>query len=344
MCSDDRPLLVVCESLKGGLGAAAVRAASIAADAGRPTMLVSFAHVEGAHIPPGVTFVPIRMPRAWTDSRTLLSARRVVVNCWRELRLAHGIAPALEVHGVRCVALLPISGLSTAVLTYHGATVVDAPLARRLIEALTFRLLPRLLGGCQTVLPLSIPGWRFIWLDSPRRSDVYVAAPPSGRLQLLWASRVSRQKKFQDFVDLVTVLHHRGVPVVGWVAGGGDEIQKWQTVDAGSVPIEFLGHVSDVGELLSLDVVVCLFSHYEGRPFILEEALSYGRPIIASDLPGTRLLVSDRKFLVASVAGAADLAQKLQDPLVRRGVGERLRADSLKLIQQHKTVSPSQLD
>ena len=57
--------------------------------------------------------------------------------------------------------------------------------------------------------------------------------------------------------------------------------------------VEWLGHRSDVRDLLAASHVVCLPSYREGLPKSLLEASGIGRPMIASNVPGCREVVRD---------------------------------------------------
>lgn len=57
--------------------------------------------------------------------------------------------------------------------------------------------------------------------------------------------------------------------------------------------VHFLGHRSDAEELMEIFDVYCLPSLYEGMPLSIMEAWSAGKPVVATDVLGTRELVQD---------------------------------------------------
>jgi glycosyltransferase involved in cell wall biosynthesis len=149
----------------------------------------------------------------------------------------------------------------------------------------------------------------------------------AGKPKLLWFGRVSAQKKFGDFLELVRLATNSGVIESASVAGDFDPDSFGLKNEAKLMGINLLGHVGDVSELLRDDWVVCLFSHFEGRPFSLEEAMEAGLPVIASDLPGNAMMIYDKRVLVNSPSEAAVLLVDLQLPAAREQAGRKLRDD-----------------
>lgn len=57
--------------------------------------------------------------------------------------------------------------------------------------------------------------------------------------------------------------------------------------------VEFLGHCTDMPALMAGADLVVLPSLYEGLPLSLAEAMAAGRPVVATDVGGTREIVAD---------------------------------------------------
>jgi len=168
------------------------------------------------------------------------------------------------------------------------------------------------------------------------------ARPPGdGRMRVLLASRLLWDKGLAEFVAALRQLRLQGRTVHALLAGTPDPgnpatvpeatIREW--VAEGLV--SWLGHVDDMAGLLgSVDVVV-LPSHREGLPRTLVEAAACGLPLITTDVPGCREVVSDGvDGLLVPRGDSKALAQairRLQDDpeLARRlGVAARLKARS----------------
>lgn len=168
------------------------------------------------------------------------------------------------------------------------------------------------------------------------------ARPPGdGRMRVLLASRLLWDKGLAEFVAALRQLRLQGRTVHALLAGTPDPgnpatvpeatIREWVAEGL----ISWLGHVDDMAGLLgSVDVVV-LPSHREGLPRTLVEAAACGLPLITTDVPGCREVVSDGvDGLLVPKGDSKALAQairRLQEnpELARRlGVAARLKARS----------------
>ncbi len=124
-------------------------------------------------------------------------------------------------------------------------------------------------------------------------------ASSDGRMCVLLASRLLWDKGVGEYVAAIRQLRLQGRAIHALLAGAPDPgnpaavpeltIRGW--VDEGLVI--WLGHVDNmVGLLGSVDVVV-LPSYREGLPRTLVEAAACGLPLITTDVPGCREVVSD---------------------------------------------------
>ena len=91
--------------------------------------------------------------------------------------------------------------------------------------------------------------------------------------------------------------------IAGWIdenpdAISAEELQNW--VKSGY--INYLGYMENVQTTISNSSVYVLPSYREGTPRTILEAMSMGRPIITTDVPGCRETVIDGKngFLIPS--------------------------------------------
>jgi glycosyltransferase involved in cell wall biosynthesis len=94
--------------------------------------------------------------------------------------------------------------------------------------------------------------------------------------------------------------------------------------------VHFLGSRDDVPRLLSASDVFTLTSHNEANPVSILEAMSAGRPVVATNVGSIREVVTDghNGFLVPSgdaKAVAKRIAELLNDPLQRQKIGAAAR-------------------
>ena len=99
---------------------------------------------------------------------------------------------------------------------------------------------------------------------------------------------------------------------------------------ANSKDVTWLGARTDIAKLLAESHIACLPSYREGLPKSLIEAASVGRPIVTTDVPGCREVVThlvngllvkprDAKALASAIEKLAD------DPKLRKSMGEENR-------------------
>lgn len=154
--------------------------------------------------------------------------------------------------------------------------------------------------------------------------------------RVLLASRVLWDKGVGEYIAALRQLRRKGYTVQALLAGTPDPgnpaavpeqtIREW--VDEGIVA--WLGHVDDMVALLgSVDIAV-LPSYREGLPRSLVEAAACGLPLITTDVPGCREVVSDGvDGLLVPVRNSEAIAQAirqfLDDPAFARRLGAAAR-------------------
>lgn len=151
-------------------------------------------------------------------------------------------------------------------------------------------------------------------------------------------SRMLTLKGVEDLVAAVRLVRTRGVDLRLILAGAPDRdspaavpeetLRAW----ADEPGIEWLGAVGDVRTVWARAHIAVLASRGgEGVPKSLLEAAACGRPIVATDVPGSReVAVEGRNALLARPRDPASLAEALArlagDTALRRRLGHASRA------------------
>lgn len=154
---------------------------------------------------------------------------------------------------------------------------------------------------------------------------------------VLFCSRLLKAKGIGEFVHAARILKSKGIAarfvVAGDIAPGNhdsvtaEELKDWK--DEGAA--EFLGHRTDIADLMRQAAIVTLPSYYgEGVPKVLLEAAATGRAIVTTDMPGCRETVEDgvTGILVEprdAWSLAAALEKLLADVPLRKSMGEKAR-------------------
>ena len=162
-----------------------------------------------------------------------------------------------------------------------------------------------------------------------------------GPIVVTLVSRILRDKGVLEFIEAASHLRMSAPDVVFQIVGEPDpgnpsaihqsEIDSWKSLSN----VKFLGRRNDIASVLRDSHVVCLPSYREGLPKALLEALSCGRPIITTDVPGCREVCNDgvNGLLVPardSIALSQAIEKLVLDAEMRQAMGRagRLRAET----------------
>ncbi len=159
---------------------------------------------------------------------------------------------------------------------------------------------------------------------------------PDGQVRVIMVSRLLRDKGVQEFIDAAKLVKARESTVQFVLVGDVDEgnptsLTADQLTDLRkSRDVTWLGARTDIAELLAASHVACLPSYREGLPKSLIEAASAGRPIVTTDVPGCREVVTHmvNGLLIQprDVAALATAIEKLvKDPQLRQSMGKENR-------------------
>jgi glycosyltransferase involved in cell wall biosynthesis len=163
----------------------------------------------------------------------------------------------------------------------------------------------------------------------------------AGPVVVTLVSRILRDKGVLEFIEAASQLQAKIPEVVFQIVGEPDlgnpsaipqsEIDSWESLPN----VRYLGRRSDIADILKGSHIVCLPSYREGLPKSLLEALSCGRPIITTDVPGCREVCDDgvNGLLIPardSIALSNAIEKLVLNPESRKAMGRagRLRAES----------------
>lgn len=205
--------------------------------------------------------------------------------------------------------------------------------ASGLVDPLHVRLIPGSGVDCARFTPVSA--------DAAKERDSFRVLLPA---RLLW------DKGILEYVEAARHLHAKNVPIVFLLAGEPDPGNP-AAVPASTIGewvregiLQWLGHVDDMPALFrSVDAVV-LPSYREGLPKGLIEAAACGLPLITTDVPGCRNVVTNEVdgLLVpprnAAALGAA-IARLQQDPALRARLGAAARAGALSKFDEGSVIA-----
>lgn len=251
-------------------------------------------------------------------------------------RLYRAVAPAIVHHvGLRLAlpGIVASAGFSFAAVHAVGGLArrdavpgIDFGLRRRAGRALLRHGLdaPRAMGLVQSpgdrdvLLALGVdPAHLTLIAGCGVDCDRFRPVPePDGPVTAAFAGRMTDSKGVRTLVEAHRILEDSGVPSEILLAGQPDpddpqavpqiEVAGWGREEG----ITWLGHVADISRVWRRAHIAILPARAcEGVPKSLLEAAAFGRPLIATDVPGCRdLVVHEKTGLLVPVDDAAALA------------------------------------
>jgi glycosyltransferase involved in cell wall biosynthesis len=332
-------------------------------DAGHEVLLVS---------PPGpygkkLESLGFRWIAAPMQRRSLNPLRELSLVLWlrRLIRdehpdLVHGFTIKCAVYGLLAARLAGVIGRVGSIAGL-GYVFISDDLRARALRPVVRALLRASLGGenarlivqnsddaslvasSRIVEPSQIRLIRGSGVDCERFSpagDASGSVRTDERVRLLLASRLLWDKGLREYVAAARQLLADGQNAEFLLAGDPDEgnpasvsesdVRGW--VEEGV--LERLGHVDDMPDLYrSVDIVV-LPSYREGLPKGLIEAAACGLPLVTTDVPGCREVVTDGvDGLLVPVRDSGALAEAIarlcDDPALRERLGKAARQKAL---------------
>jgi glycosyltransferase involved in cell wall biosynthesis len=304
----------------------------------------------------GMELVPLhwrrRSTNAWRELRALVSLYKLYRG--RRPDLVHHVALKPVLYGSFVAGITGTPRVVNAVAGFGYSFVAGGPraaLARRVLKESFERMSNR--PGSR-VLVQNPDDERVLKESGMVRADHLVVIPgsgvdvdyyrptpapdPTGPLRVTLVSRMLWSKGVGEFVEAARLLRGKGVDFGAVLVGSPDPdnpqsipeetLRGWHDEDA----VEWWGHRDDIPSVWARSHVAVLPSHREGLPKTLLEAAACGRPMIATDVPGCREVVSHGRngLLVAAKdppALAAAIERLVADRRTREEMGRAARAD-----------------
>ena len=146
----------------------------------------------------------------------------------------------------------------------------------------------------------------------------------TGRPIVLTVARLDEQKGHRYLLEAAAQ-----VPEAQFVLAGDGPLRASLEAQARSLGVEdrvkFLGYRSDIADLLADCDMFVLPSLYEGLPLSILEAMSAGKPVIATHIGGTdEAVIAGETGLLVPPADSAALAAAIRSLLTDRPLAQRL--------------------
>lgn len=172
--------------------------------------------------------------------------------------------------------------------------------------------------------------------------------PPELPIKIVFAGRILKSKGIEELLQASIELNNSGIKHELFLAGEIDNMNPDTLSDTElsvyktQSHIHFLGNVPDMRLIYKNSHIACLPSYREGLPKFLLEAMACGLPVVTTDVPGCREVVSNNGYLVAvkSKNSLRDALQKMiQNPEEMIHMGKRSRELVLEKFSEEKILS-----
>jgi glycosyltransferase involved in cell wall biosynthesis len=176
-------------------------------------------------------------------------------------------------------------------------------------------------------------------VPSPRLEALDAGSPGefSSHPLFVFPARLAPPKRPELFIDAMAALAERVPEAEGVVLGEGPARASLEArIRATGAPVRLLGHVEDPTPWYRRAWGVCLLSDFESLPFVVQEAMWAGRPVVSSDLPGVKWFAGETVRYVRGQAATVDALLELCDPSVRDARGRAARARARSLLSSDK--------
>jgi glycosyltransferase involved in cell wall biosynthesis len=282
----------------------------------------------------GFTLHPLNWRRGSTNPIDFMNAIAEVRNAYRTIApdLVHQVAIWPSIVGSLAAAGVATHRLSA--LAGMGFAFTSNTIKARTVRLLLGPLLRHLLGGSRAAVlvqnpddyaamkALGIPRERVFLIrgsgvDTERLRVLPELAAP---ITMAYVGRLLEDKGLRTLIAAHAMLASRGENIRLLVAGEIDpanptsiptsEIDAWRRQPS----IELLGQVADIATVWANAHIAVLPSRREGLPKSLLEAAAFGRPIVATDVPGCREIARKGiNALLVPVDDARALADAVQE-------------------------------
>ena len=317
---------ILCDSLEGGLGQAALSEVSYLLTIGWRVGLSAPRVPDAVQLEVGSNFTKIPVP---TAIRSLTGMVHSVVAFRQNFK--GDFAPTLiHAHGLRSFVIARLAfPLTPLVVTFHGAPPSGW------IRRTFFRLAAKISIGAIAVAPIKVSGWEHWWHwssaiainevkpqgDASRVKARAIEAKSAKRLNatltLGWLGRLDLPKRPDMWLNSLARARESGVDIRGIMVGDGPLfVQTRMEALNLDLDVELLGWQTAETALGQMDVLLT-WSDAEGVPFVMQEAICAGIPCLTNDLPGPAAFLGLGSVGIVDEKSVASVLETLVDPRAR---------------------------
>jgi len=180
--------------------------------------------------------------------------------------------------------------------------------------------------------------------------DIQIFHPtpePAGDPVIMLAGRLLHSKGVPEFVQAARQIHKDGLKARFVIVGepyldNPDSVQPHELAAWKSeAEVEIWGWHDDMAEMISQAAIVCLPTRYkEGLPRLLLEAGASSRPVIATDIPGCRMVIRNgENGLIIPPGDLTALIDSLKTLILDPALRNKMGTCGRKIVEQEFSVN-----
>jgi len=205
------------------------------------------------------------------------------------------------------------------------------------------RLIMQNKDDCKTVWDLKLIQENKTRLIEGAGVDTNLFMPKEEKLKkiptIILPARLLWDKGIREFVEAAKIIKSKSIAARFILVGSQDihnpenieleVIEKWVDQEL----IEYWGFSDDMPKIMSEASIVCLPSYREGLPKVLIEAASCAKPIVTTNVPGCKEVVSHglNGYLV-KVRESRDLAIRLEELIIDKNLRHSMGQEGRKIV------------
>ena len=173
------------------------------------------------------------------------------------------------------------------------------------------------------------PGLLIGALQNKTKSRLSLGLSPEV-LHCAYIGRITRIKRPDRFLDVVSEIKRRGLNLEFFIAGDGELFKQCQArIISEELPVTLLGWQSDIEKVLSATDIVVLTSDNEGTPLSLIQAGMAGLPAVATNVGSVSEVVVNGLTGILTGISVSEIADALERLCQSPGLRAVMGADAL---------------
>lgn len=149
-------------------------------------------------------------------------------------------------------------------------------------------------------------------------------------------ARLSKQKGLEYYISAAKYIVKKHKNIYFFIVGSGElknQLKKQIEVQELQEYVFMLGYREDVQNIIKQSDLICLTSLWEGLPLVPIEAIALGKPVIATNVGGTKEVIIDNYngYIVEKLKDSKEIAKAIDKALNESDNWAKLQNNAIKM-------------